>query len=69
MNLISLFCVCIYLLLANLTTVIICNKTFGKCLPLTMMMQAFTLYLSQMIFKTFNIGFYLSIIYALILFL
>lgn len=66
MNLISLFCVCIYLLLANLTTVIICNKTFGKCLPLTMMMQAFTLYLSQMIFKTFNIGFYLSIIYALI---
>lgn len=66
MNLISLFCVCIYLLLANLTTVIICNKTFGKCLPLTMMMQAFIIYLSQMIFKTFNIGFYLAIIYALI---
>lgn len=66
MNLISFFCVCIYLLLANLTTVIICNKTFGKCLPLTMMIQAFILYLSQMIFKTFNIGFYIAIIYALI---
>ena len=62
MNLISLFCVCIYLLLAKSTTVIIYKKTFGKCLPLTMMMQAFTLYLSQMIFKTFNIGFYIFLV-------
>ena len=53
-----------FFLLANLTTVIISKHTFGKCLPLTLMSTAFSLYFSQIIFKTFSIGFYFMTIYS-----
>ncbi len=56
--------VLVYFLLANLTTVIISKKTFGKCLPLTLMVDAFLLFFSQVIFKTFSIGFYFGAIYS-----
>lgn len=65
MSLISYFSILLYFLLANLTTTIISKRTFGKCLPLTFMGCAFSLFFSQIIFKSFNILFYASIIYAL----
>lgn len=55
----------VYFLLANLATVILSKKTFAECLPLTMLAAAFSLYISQLLFKTFNIGFYINIIYSL----
>ena len=65
MNLVSFLTILVYFLLANLTTVIISKKTFGKCLPFTLMLCAFLLFFSQITFKTFNIGFYLGLIYSL----
>ena len=65
MNLVSFLTILVYFLLANLTTVIISKRTFGKCLPFTLMLCAFLLFFSQITFKTFNIGFYLGLIYSL----
>ena len=66
MGIISFLSILSYFLLANLSTVIISNKKFGKCLPLTLMSLAFLLFFSQIIFKTFSIGFYIGIVYALL---
>ena len=66
MGIISFLIILSYFLLANLSTVIISNKKFGKCLPLTFMSLAFLLFFSQIIFKTFSIGFYIGIVYALL---
>ena len=45
MNLVSFLAILVYFLLANLTTVIISKKTFGKCLPFTLMLCAFLCFL------------------------
>ena len=65
MSLLTLLVILSFFLLANLTTVIISKHTFGKCLPLTLMSTAFSLYFSQIIFKTFKIGFYFMLAYSL----
>lgn len=65
MSLLTLLVILAFFLLANLTTVIISKHTFGKCLPLTLMSTAFSLYFSQIIFKTFKIGFYFMLAYSL----
>lgn len=56
----------IYYLFANATMTFITKKTFGKCLPLTLMLSAFTLFFSQFIFKTFNIGIAINFVFALL---
>ena len=65
MNLICYAIVLIYLLFINLTTVIITKKKFGESLIISLLLPAFLLYISQMIFKTFQVGYIISIIYAL----
>ena len=56
----------IFFLLLNSLMVLVTKRQFGKCLPLTFMMSAFVLYMSQSIFKTFGIGFYLLIALSII---
>ncbi len=68
MAIISFFSILSYFLLANLSTVIISGKQFGKCLPLTLMSSAFLLFFSQIILKTFTVGFYIGIGYSLLSF-
>lgn len=48
------------------TLVMFSKKRFSKCLPLSFMISAFTLFFSQIIFKTFNIGIIENIIIAFI---
>ncbi len=55
----------LYFLMITGSFVIIFKKSFTKCLPLTFMISAFTLFFSQIIFKTFIIGIVLNIILAL----
>ena len=56
----------IFFLLANATTVFVIKKEFGKCLPITAMLCAIILYISQIVFKTFVVGYVLNYIYAFI---
>ncbi|MCI8346521.1 MAG: hypothetical protein HFJ12_01055 [Bacilli bacterium] len=53
-----------YFILTTGFMVVISKKSFGKCLPLAMLLVAFTYFFSQVIFKTFKIGFYLNILFA-----
>lgn len=55
----------LYFLLATTTLVLLTKRSFGKCLPLAMMLPAFFLFFSQLIFGTFLIGFLLAIVFAL----
>lgn len=48
------------------TLVIISKKRFSKCLPLSFMLSTFTLFFSQVMFKTFNVGMIGNIIVAII---
>ena len=54
----------IYFILANGLFVYISKKTFGKCLPLTMMVTAFTYFFSQILFKTFKVGYVINLLFA-----
>ena len=63
---ISFFIPLIYILFANATTVAIFNKKFGKCLPITLLLSAFPLYFSGLLFTTFKYGILFNIIYACI---
>ncbi len=56
----------IYFLLANTTTVLITKKTFGKSLPLTLMISSLTLFFSQILFSTFLIGFIINLFLTII---
>ncbi len=56
----------LYFILANGLFVSIFKKAFGKCLPVTMMITAFTYFFSQVIFHTFKIGLAINIIYAIL---
>lgn len=55
----------LYLLLANGFFIFFTKRSFGECIPLTMMVNAFTYFLSQLIFHTFTVGFYLNLSYAI----
>lgn len=64
MNLTTVLCVIIPFLFfgaLNTLTTFISGKNFGRCLPVTLMASGFVMYLSQLIFNTFDIGFYVLI--------
>ena len=54
----------LYILFFNASLVMITKRSFGKCLPITMMLSAFLLFFSQLIFATFQVGFVLGIAFA-----
>lgn len=56
----------IYFILMNATTVLLTKKTFGKTLPLTMMISSLTLFFSQILFSTFLLGYLINILLAAI---
>lgn len=56
----------LFILCSNTTMVLLTKKTFGKCLPITLMLSTFSLYFSQFIFKTFNVGIIIDLIFSLI---
>lgn len=58
----SLLIPLIYFILANGLLVLLSKKSFGKCIPITLMITAFTLYISQYLFKTFIIGTILNVL-------
>ena len=59
----------LYFIFANGFFVLIFKKSFGKCIPFTMMVCAFTYFFSQVLFSTFKIGFFLNLSYAFLFFL
>ncbi len=61
----SFICPLIYFILANGFLVVISKKSFGKCIPVTMMLNAFIYFFSQVIFQTFKIGFIINILLAI----
>lgn len=54
-----------YFLFFTATLVQITKKSFGKCLPIGMMLSAFLLFFSQLIFNTFWVGFIIGILFAI----
>ena len=56
----------IYFSFSNFTTCILFKNKFGRCLPITFMINITILYLSQLLFKTFNIGYIILLVYALV---
>lgn len=61
----DLFIPLIYFVLTNGLFILLFNKSFGKCIPMTIITTTFTLYLSQVLFKTFYIGFLINILLPL----
>lgn len=55
----------LYFICFNGELVILLKKSFSKCLPLTFMLTAFSLFFSQIVFKTFSIGIVANILFAL----
>ena len=53
------------ILLANGTTVFIFKKSFGKTLIFTLLLFAFPIFISGLVFKTFTVGYILNILYSL----
>lgn len=49
----------------NVVTIYLSKKTFGKCLPLTMLLATFIVYFSQMILGTFTVGFIVLAVWAI----
>lgn len=64
-NVIAFLMPFLYFLFFNATMVLITKKEFGKCLPLSFMISTFFLFISQVLFHTFQVGFVVSIIFAL----
>ena len=56
----------IYFILANGLVVVISKRTFGKCMPITMMITAFTYFFSQVLCHTFKVGLIINVLYAII---
>ena len=63
---VSFFGPLVYFILANANVVLLTKKSFGKCLPITLIASAFIVYFSQVFFNTFNIGIIVNIVIALI---
>lgn len=55
----------VYFILFNFSVTIITKKKFGSCLPITFIVSVLSLFISQFLFKTFNVGFIINIIFAL----
>ena len=62
----DLFIPLIYFILTNGLFVLLFNKSFGKCIPITLIISTFTLYISQFLFKTFNIGVIINILFPFV---
>lgn len=62
----DLFIPLIYFILTNGLFVLLFNKSFGKCIPITLIISTFTLYISQFLFKTFNIGVIINLLFPFI---
>lgn len=54
----------IYIVFFTCNLVIFTKRKFGECLPLTLMITAFSMFFSQFIFKTFQVGFALNVLFA-----
>ncbi|MDO4526531.1 MAG: hypothetical protein Q4B87_00345 [Candidatus Saccharibacteria bacterium] len=54
----------LYFMAITATLVFLTKKSFGKCLPLGMILSAFLLFFSQLMFNTFTVGFVIGIICA-----
>ena len=61
MYIFSFFNPILFFLFFNAILVSITKKEFGKCLPLSFMLSTFIIFVSQALFNTFSIGFYLLI--------
>ena len=55
----------LYFICFTSTLVILLKKNFSKCLPLSFMLSAFSLFFSQIFFKTFNIGIIINLLFSL----
>ena len=64
MNILSFIFVVVVFLLINLSTVIIFKKRFGETLIFSLLIPPMLLYFSQFIFKTFWVGYIISLIYG-----
>ena len=42
---------------------LISKRSFGKCIPITLFLTAFSLYISQFLFHTFHIGFFINLLF------
>ena len=62
----ALFIPFFYFSLSNFTTCILLKNKFGNCLPITFMGNIIVVYLSQLFFGSFNPGFIILIVYALL---
>lgn len=60
----SLFVPFVYFCLATLGLVLLTKKSFGRTLPLTFFGSSLMLFISQLIFQTFSVGFYFCIAFA-----
>ena len=58
----SLFIPFLYFIFATGLIVILTNKSFGKCLPITLMINAFSYFISQVLFNTFKVGFIINLL-------
>lgn len=56
----------LYILFFTATLVGLTKRSFGKCLPISLMLSAFLLFFSQLFFGTFQVGFILGIIFAVL---
>ncbi|MBR1414177.1 MAG: hypothetical protein IJ574_05890 [Bacilli bacterium] len=55
----------LYFLFFTISLVVITKKSFGKCLPLSVFISSFIMFFSVILFKTFNIGFWINVLLAL----
>lgn len=61
----NFFAPLIFFILCNGFFVYILKKDFGKCLPLSIMINSIIYFFSQVIFKTFKVGFYINILFTI----
>ncbi len=52
----------VYFICTNGVSVLLFKKSFGKCLPMTLMATSFIVFLSQVFFKTFIVGYIINIL-------
>ena len=65
-NMLKFLLIILFLFFYNTVTVIFSKKKFGTCLPVSLICMTLLMFFSQLIFKTFNIGFYINIIISII---
>lgn len=56
----------VYFLLSNAFFVYLLKKSFGRVLPLTMIISSLSYFFSQVLLKTFLIGFFINLLFAIV---